>query len=148
MDGYAAVPTSDSAHILTSQPSRKDTPRYQALLAAVEAGSIPASALDEDDDDDLDDEGPTGEDRDDERSSTKYNYSWFHVIFVMGAMYVAMLLTDWNVVHDSGEGENPVYIGRSETAMWMRIVSSWISYLIYIWTLIAPLVLPGRFEDI
>ncbi|KZO91127.1 TMS membrane protein/tumor differentially expressed protein [Calocera viscosa TUFC12733] len=147
MDGYSTVPTSDSQHVLTSQPSRRDTPRYQALLAAVEAGSIPASALDEEDDDDLEDEEPTGEDRDDERSSTKYNYSWFHVIFVMGAMYVAMLLTDWNVVHDSGEGENPVYIGRSETAMWMRIVSSWISYLIYVWTLVAPLVLPGRFDD-
>ena len=22
-------------------------------------------------------------------------YSWFHVIFIIGAMYVAMLLTDW-----------------------------------------------------
>ena len=22
-------------------------------------------------------------------------YAWFHVIFIIGAMYVAMLLTDW-----------------------------------------------------
>ena len=25
-------------------------------------------------------------------------YSWFHVIFSIGAMYVAMLLTDWYVI--------------------------------------------------
>ena len=26
---------------------------------------------------------------------TNMKYSWFHIIFVLGAMYVAMLLTDW-----------------------------------------------------
>lgn len=26
---------------------------------------------------------------------TLKKYSWFHIIFVLGAMYVAMLLTDW-----------------------------------------------------
>jgi len=26
---------------------------------------------------------------------TLFQYSWFHIIFVLGAMYVAMLLTDW-----------------------------------------------------
>ena len=26
---------------------------------------------------------------------TPFQYSWFHIIFVLGAMYVAMLLTDW-----------------------------------------------------
>ena len=28
-------------------------------------------------------------------SLTLTKYSWFHIIFVLGAMYVAMLLTDW-----------------------------------------------------
>ena len=31
---------------------------------------------------------------------TLTKYSWFHIIFVLGAMYVAMLLTDW-WVHQS-----------------------------------------------
>jgi hypothetical protein len=73
--------------------------------------AIPASALNGDDDDD-NEEDDYGEPRDDERSGTRYNvcpfqhrfdssdttpfqYSWFHIIFVLGAMYVAMLLTDW-----------------------------------------------------
>ncbi len=38
-----------------------------------------------------------------------------------------------------------VYIGRSEVAMWIRVVSSWICMLIYIWSLIAPVLLPDRY---
>lgn len=30
---------------------------------------------------------------------TPFQYSWFHIIFVLGAMYVAMLLTDWYEYH-------------------------------------------------
>jgi hypothetical protein len=37
-----------------------------------------------------------------------------------------------------------VYIGRSEVAMWMRIVSGWICMLLYLWSLLAPVVLPDR----
>ena len=76
--------------------------------------AIPASALDEEfQEDEYGD--VVGEERDDEKSGTRYNvrrlffifefihywnssslqYSWFHVIFVMAAMYVGMLLTDW-----------------------------------------------------
>ncbi|KZV90239.1 TMS membrane protein/tumor differentially expressed protein [Exidia glandulosa HHB12029] len=135
--------------LVTTQPSRTETPRYQALLAAVEAGAIPASALDEELSDDEDDDGPTGEERDDERTGTRYNYSWFHIIFVMGAMYVAMLLTDWNVLR-TPRTEHPdqdIYIGRSETAMWIRVVSSWICILLYSWSLLAPVVMPDRFGD-
>lgn len=138
--------------IVNSQPSRTETPRYQALLAAVEAGAIPRSALNEEDDDEDGDD--YGESQDDERSGTRYNYSWFHIIFVLGAMYVAMLLTDWNFIRagpsspsTDGDGDD-IYIGRSETAMWMRIVSSWVCMLLYIWSLLAPVFMPDRFSDL
>ena len=45
-------------------------------------------------------------------------------------------------------GANPdedVYIGRSEVAMWMRVVSSWVCMLLYIWSLIAPVLMPDRY---
>jgi hypothetical protein len=58
--------------LVTTQPSKKDTPRYQALLAAVEAGAIPASALNEMEDED-DEDHIVGEERDDERTGTRYN---------------------------------------------------------------------------
>lgn len=89
---------------MTSEPLCK-------INMLVIASAIPASALDEDFDEE--DNDVSGEERDDEKSGTRYNvstphliplvpnltlfyqYSWFHVIFIMGAMYVAMLLTDW-----------------------------------------------------
>ena len=83
---------------VTKQPTKQDSLRIQALMAAVEAGSLPASALDDSDDEEEEDEGaPGANDRDDERSGTRYNYSWFHVIFCLAAMYVSMLLTHWYV---------------------------------------------------
>ena len=51
--------------------------------------------LEESDDEDDPDLASGGDEHDDERSGTKYNYSWFHVIFIMATMYVAMLLTNW-----------------------------------------------------
>jgi serine incorporator 1/3 len=78
LGGMASGPS-----VITKQPTPKNTPRYQALLAAVEAGAIPASALNDrslyrqDGDDDSDDEGDPsaviGEERDDERVAVKYN---------------------------------------------------------------------------
>lgn len=59
----------------------------------MDARSLPASAL-EDDDEDEEDNG----ENDDERTGTRYNYAWFHVVFVLGTMYVAMLLTNWYVL--------------------------------------------------
>ncbi|KAG8783374.1 hypothetical protein FRC15_005312 [Serendipita sp. 397] len=145
--------------VITKQPTPKNTPRYQALVAAVEAGAIPASALndrtlyaDGGDSDDEGEEGAVGEERDDEKVAVKYNYSWFHIIFAMAAMYVAMLLTDWQIIKWSApsgpdDGGSTIYIGRSDVAMWMRIISSWISILLYGWSLLAPVVMPDRFGD-
>lgn len=56
--------------------------------------SLPASALDEDSDDE--DDGAAGgmsPVNDDEKTGTRYNYSYFHVIFVLATMYTACLLT-------------------------------------------------------
>ena len=78
-------------------------------------------------------------------------------------MYVAMLLTDWYVLERTGHGNShltscrnvvraksggdnhdDVYIGRSEVAMWMRVVSSWVCILLYMWSLLAPVLFPDR----
>ena len=73
-------------------------------------------------------------------------YTWFHIIFLMASMYVAMLLTDWNVVKSvAASTDDPdVYIGRSEVAMWIRVISSWICAALYLWSLVAPALLPDR----
>ncbi|GAA5981546.1 hypothetical protein JCM11641_004093 [Rhodosporidiobolus odoratus] len=161
--GYAAVSqdydteAGEMDEVVTTQPGatkkmkREETLRYQALKAAVEEGSLPASVLEEDSDDEEEDalDAPVN---DDERSGTRYSYSWFHVIFILATMYTAALLTNWNYVtpvasssHD-GDG-TPVRIGRSHVAFWMRIVSSWVCLLLYAWSLVAPLIAPDRFGD-
>ena len=124
----------------TQPPSSRREMRAEALRAAVEAGSLPANALD--DDDDESDDGREGT-KDDERSGTQYNYSLFHIIFLLATCWVATLLTQQMNKVDMGEGVAPV--GRSYWASWVKIVSSWVCFLIYGWSLIAPVVLPDRF---
>ena len=83
---------------------------------------------------------------------------------MMGAMYVAMLLTDWYVnilfgleslasqygrqalkATEGDPGKEPdFYIGRSKPAMWMRVASSWVCMALYIWSLVAPVLMPDR----
>lgn len=79
--------------------------------------------------------------------------------FFLSTMYIAMLLTNWNVVSilssDSdpsngggGSGASdgaPVKIGRSGVAMWVRIISGWLCLALYGWSLVAPVLLPDRF---
>ena len=52
------------------------------------------------------------------------------------------------VVFVSGYAEdasrNSIYIGRSEVAMWMRVVSSWVCIILYGWSLLAPVIMPDR----
>lgn len=66
--------------LVTNQPKgRRDEMRYQAIVAAVNAGSLPASVLDEPEDEDDEIEAAIGEERDDERGGTKYNVRPAHV---------------------------------------------------------------------
>ncbi|KAI8349435.1 serine incorporator/TMS membrane protein [Choanephora cucurbitarum] len=119
------------------------------LIAAVEAGALPRSVLYEDDDDD-DDIGAV-DDKDDERFGSLYSYSFFHFVFAIAAMYISMVLTNWNTIqfneggvgHDGGD---LVRIGQSYTAVWVKIVSGWICHIIYSWSLVAPVLMPDRFE--
>jgi len=144
-NGYSQVSTDDYEHgLVIQQPESRREMRAAALRAAVESGSLPASALDDTDSDDEDDEGDNKNPRDDERNATQYNYTLFHVIFFLSTTWVATLLT-MNFNADKVE-DSFVPVGRTYWASWAKIVSAWICYGIYIWSLIAPLVLPDRFD--
>ena len=139
-NAYAQVSAEDVEHsLVTQQPNTRREMRADALRAAVESGSLPASALDESDDDDSDDDRGG---KDDERSSTQYNYSLFHLIFLLATTWVATLLT-MNV--DKDKTGDFVPVGRTYWASWVKIISAWVCYVIYTWSLVAPVVLPDRF---
>jgi hypothetical protein len=134
---YAKLGDEEVEHgLIYQQPTaNRREMRAEALRAAVEAGSLPANALI--DDDDSDDERDV---KDDERSGTQYNYTLFHIIFLLATCWVATLLTQ-NLDEDTDF--QPV--GRSYWASWVKIVSSWVCYVIFGWSMVAPLVLPERF---
>ncbi|CAG8605800.1 8191_t:CDS:2 [Diversispora eburnea] len=77
-------------------------------------------------------------------ASVESGYSYFHFIFAIGAMYTAMLLTNWNNV--STNTDELITIGQTYTAVWVKVVSSWICLILYFWTLVGPVIMPERFE--
>ncbi|KAH0538067.1 hypothetical protein FGG08_005329 [Glutinoglossum americanum] len=147
--GYSQIhnPNDGGEHgLVTQQPTGRREMRAEALRAAVESGALPASALDDSDDDD-DDSDDGRDSKDDERGTTQYNYSLFHIIFLLATAWVATLLT-MNVNPEAGgvglEGDFAP-VGRTYGASWVKIVSAWVCYGIYTWSLVAPVVLPDRF---
>ena len=89
-------------------------------------------------------DGPTNGDAeaasDDEADSVTYNWSLFHIMFGLATLYIMMTLTNWY-----SPGNNTIEtISANMSAVWMKIISSWLCCAIYVWTLIAPVVLPDR----
>lgn len=135
------LPEDDEHDLVTQQPDSRREMRAAALRQAVEEGSLPADALLDDDDDS--DSGNTA--KDDERTSTQYSYALFHIIFFLATAWVATLLT-MNIEESTKDGNDFAPVGRTYWASWVKIVSAWVCYGIYTWTLVAPIVLPDRFD--
>ncbi|OAY75540.1 Serine incorporator 2, partial [Ananas comosus] len=77
------------------------------------------------------------ESKEGEPRPVSYSYTFFHLIFALASMYSAMLLTGWT---SSTSGSELIDVGW--TTVWVRICTEWATGALYIWTLIAPLVLP------
>lgn len=135
----------DEHGLVSTQPESRREMRAEALRQAVAAGSLPASALDDkDDSDDEDDDGKNP--RDDERNATQYNYTLFHIIFLLSTAWVATLLTQTVGTDKTMEKGDFIPVGRSYWASWVKIVSAWVCYGIFGWTLVAPVMMPDRFD--
>lgn len=68
-----------------------------------------------------------------------YSYSFFHLIFALASMYIAMLMTGWGTVdlHAS-------QLDVSWTSVWVKMATCWLVAALYGWSLVAPTVLPDR----
>ncbi|RAL13761.1 Serinc-domain-containing protein [Aspergillus homomorphus CBS 101889] len=116
---YSQLQSDDNEHgLVTQQPTSRREMRAEVLRAAVASGSLPASALDE-----SDDESDEYDTKDDEKGSTQYNYSLFHIIFFLATTWVATLLTQ-NLDPEAADDFAPV--GRTYWASWVKIISAWV----------------------
>lgn len=121
--------------------------RYEAIKQAVDEGSLPESALYGTNwlnNPSMSSAQEPLDTNDDESQGTQYNYSLFHIIFFLATQWIAILLTI-NVGQDDVGDFIPV--GRTYFYSWVKIVSAWICYVLYNWTLIAPAFIEGFGTD-
>jgi len=77
----------------------------------------------------------------DEHDGVTYSWSLFHVMFALATLYVMMTLTNW---YSPGDDVTIQSISANMSAVWVKIISSWFCFVIYMWTLVAPVVLQDR----
>lgn len=53
----------------------------------------------------------------------------FHVVMAVASMYVAMLITNWG--SQTASSDQAYDLG--EESMWIKIVSQWVTFLLYAW---------------
>ncbi|XP_028590898.1 serine incorporator 3 isoform X1 [Podarcis muralis] len=76
---------------------------------------------------------------DNEKDGVQYSYAFFHFMLFLASLYIMMTLTNWY----SPDAEFKTLTSKWP-AVWVKISSSWVCLLLYLWTLVAPLVLPNR----
>lgn len=76
---------------------------------------------------------------DNEEEEVAYNWSFFHVMFAFASLYVMMTLTGWS------KPAAPVSEALdNSSSMWIKMISCWCCCGLYIWTMVAPILLPDR----
>ena len=85
-----------------------------------------------------------GDNNDDETEAVKYGYPFFHLTFLMAAFYMSMVLTDWEIMVRDPASDGGVIIIHGAAAVWAKVSMSWACILLYVWTLVAPIILPDR----
>jgi len=81
-----------------------------------------------------------------EVDAVSYSYSYFHFTFFLASLYLTMLLTNWLLptsTEDTNK-EQTISVDQGEISVWVKIISSWLTHLLYIWTLAAPILFPDR----
>jgi hypothetical protein len=75
--------------------------------------------------------------------------SYFHGVFCLCSVYLAMLLTDWGIGssaynNDSGAVNDASSYSYSTVNLWLKIASQWMTWILFLWSMIAPSILKNR----
>ncbi|VVC26196.1 Serine incorporator/TMS membrane protein [Cinara cedri] len=76
---------------------------------------------------------------DDEKEGVAYSWSFYHFTFAMATLFLMMTLTNWYSPNSSLNNLHPDY-----ASTWIKMLSCWVCAGLYVWTLVAPILLPDR----
>nr|CDS26221.1 serine incorporator 1 [Hymenolepis microstoma] len=76
---------------------------------------------------------------DNEKDGVAYSYAMFHFMMFLATHFVMMSITNW-YSPDTRTG----ILSANHASFWIKAVSSWFCALLYIWTLVAPVLFPDR----
>lgn len=65
---------------------------------------------------------------------------FFHAVFAVASCYLAMMFSNWEVSGSTREFE----IDKGWISTWVKMASKWVCELLYLWTVVAPALLPNR----
>ncbi|GLE04874.1 hypothetical protein PINS_up013855 [Pythium insidiosum] len=108
-----------STHLLSLSPSK-------AQLHSDEKDDLAVT-----DDDNLDDVTAN-------RQAPQVPEHQFHVLMVLSSLYMAMVITNW------GSSNGIDNVNDQAATMWVKAASQWAAAAVFLWTLVAPTVLPDR----
>lgn len=77
---------------------------------------------------------------DDEEEEVAYSYSFFHFIYFLASLYIMMMLTNWYSPQES----DVEIVQKTSASVWVKIISCWLGFALYLWTLLAPICFPNR----
>jgi len=79
---------------------------------------------------------------DDERYGVAYSYSSFHLMLASSALYLSMLITNWNLLGRAALGQ--LVEEQTVAAVWLKWSAATGTVLLYVWMLFAPILFPDR----
>lgn len=109
------------------------------IYSSLRSGSSSDKMTVTSDTDNVIDDNSEKKENDDESSKVSYNWSFFHFVFALASLYIMMTLTNWYVPSATLKTLN-----ANSASMWVKIVSSWLCILLYIWSMVAPMLLHNR----
>ena len=78
-----------------------------------------------------------GEGEDEEVDDVAYSYSFFHLVLFLSSLHIMMVITNWHSPSESADFKRLI---KNWAAVWVQMASSYICCLVYIWTLVAPII--------
>lgn len=84
-------------------------------------------------------EGSSGDDPE-LKIGLPYRADFFHLIYALASMYMAMLFTNWQLSSSTEDFE----LARGWASTWAKMGSKWFGEALYVWTVLAPRIFPNR----